>query len=455
MALTTPRTSPGTMELLPRKQMVFQRMMDTIRRGFERYGFVPVETPVFEVADVLLSKSGGETEKQVYFVQSTGAIEQGHKPELALRFDLTVPLARYVAEHEAELAFPFRRYQIQRVYRGERSQKGRYREFYQCDIDVIGKDSLPLAFDAEMPAVIHTLFSELNVGPFRIHFNNRKILLGLFESLGITEDQRMTVLRQVDRLEKIGVDEVRNLLMGGELALSQPVADRIIEVVGTRGAAADVLGSLAALSSRPGANALFAQGVAELGQVVDALRAFKVPETHWSINLGIARGLDYYTGTVYETFLTDHPSVGSVCSGGRYDNLASQYTKSRLPGVGISIGLTRLFYVLSEAGIVTDGPSTTQVLVTQLDPALLPEYLSLAAELRAAGLNTEIHLEPAKLARQFKYADRAGIRFAVVMGSDEKAEGMVTVKDLATGEQTRVPRAETVAHLVALAAPLK
>jgi histidyl-tRNA synthetase len=440
------------MELLPRRQMVFQRMLDTIRRGFERYGFVPIETPVFEVADVLLSKSGGETEKQVYFVQSTGSLEQGHKPELALRFDLTVPLARYVAEHEAELAFPFRRYQIQRVYRGERAQKGRYREFYQCDIDVIGKDSLPLAFDAEMPAVIHTLFSELNVGPFRIHFNNRKILLGLFESLGITEpDQRMAVLRQVDRLEKIGVEEVRRLLMGEELGLTGAVADHILEVVGTRGSATEVLDTLLALQARPNANPLFVQGVTELLQVVAALQAFQVPETHWSINLGIARGLDYYTGTVYETFLTDHPGVGSVCSGGRYDNLASQYTKSRLPGVGISIGLTRLFYVLSEAGILKDGPSTVQVLMTQLDPALLPDYLALAAELRAAGVNTEIHLEPAKIARQFKYADRAGIRYAVVMGPDEKAEGVVTVKDLGTGEQTRIPRGEFVAQLAALA----
>lgn len=431
--------------------MVFQRMMDTIRRGFERYGFVPIETPVFEVADVLLSKSGGETEKQVYFVQSTGSLEQGHRPDLALRFDLTVPLARYVAEHEANLAFPFRRYQIQRVYRGERAQKGRYREFYQCDIDVIGKDSLPLAFDAEMPAVIHTLFSELNVGPFRIHFNNRKILLGLFESLGITEpEQRMAVLRQVDRLEKVGLEEVRRLLMGEELGLTADVTDRILEVVGTRGAAADILGSLQSLAGRDDANPTFRQGVEELGQVVEALRAFKVPETHWSINLGIARGLDYYTGTVYETFLTDHPGVGSVCSGGRYDNLASQYTKSRLPGVGISIGLTRLFYVLSEAGVIQDGPSTVQALVTQLDPALLPDYLSITADLRAAGVNTEIHLEPAKLARQFKYADRAGIRFAVVMGSDEKAEGVVTVKDLGTGEQTRIPREEVAARLAEL-----
>jgi histidyl-tRNA synthetase len=451
MALTTPRTSPGTMELLPRRQMVFQRMLDTIRRGFERYGFVPVETPVFEIADVLLSKSGGETEKQVYFVQSTGSLEQGHKPDLALRFDLTVPLARYVAEHEADLAFPFRRYQIQRVYRGERSQKGRYREFYQCDIDVIGKDTLPLAFDAEMPAVIHTLFSELNVGPFRIHFNNRKILLGLFESLGITEaEQRMAVLRQVDRLEKIGLDEVRRLLMGEELGLSEAVANRILEVVGTRGTASEVMEMLLALKDKPEANPLFVQGVTELVQVVEALRAFKVPETHWSINLGIARGLDYYTGTVYETFLTDHPGVGSVCSGGRYDNLASQYTKSRLPGVGISIGLTRLFYVLTEAGLLKDGPSTVQVLVTQLDPTLLPDYLALTAELRAAGLNTEIHLEPAKLARQFKYADRAGIRYAVVMGSDEKAEDVVTVKDLGIGEQTRIPRGEVAAKLAAM-----
>ena len=432
--------------------MVFQRMMDTIRRGFERYGFVPVETPVFEVADVLLSKSGGETEKQVYFVQSTGALEQGHKPDLALRFDLTVPLARYVAEHEAELAFPFRRYQIQRVYRGERAQKGRYREFYQCDIDVIGKDTLPLAFDAEMPAVIHTLFSELNVGPFRIHFNNRKILLGLFESLGILDsEQRMAVLRQVDRLEKVGLDEVRRLLTGEELGLSGEVADRILEVVGTRGSASEILGSLQGLAQRADANPTFRLGVEELSQVVADLRAFQVPETHWGINLGIARGLDYYTGTVYETFLTDHAGVGSVCSGGRYDNLASQYTKSRLPGVGISIGLTRLFYVLTEAGLVEDGPSTVQALVTQLDPALRADYLAITTELRHAGVNTEIHLEPAKLARQFKYADRAGIRFAVVMGSDEKAEGVVTIKDLGTGEQTRVPRQDLAARLAEMA----
>jgi histidyl-tRNA synthetase len=250
----------------------------------------------------------------------------------------------------------------------------------------------------------------------------------------------------VDRLEKIGAAGVRGLLMGEELALDGALADRILELVGIRGSADDMLGRLAAMAARADANPVFVQGVQELGEVVVLLRAFGVPESHWNINLGIARGLDYYTGTVYETFLTDHPGMGSVCSGGRYDNLASQYTKSRLPGVGISIGLTRLFYVLTEAGIIGQGPSTVQVLVTQFDPALLPEYVAMAAELRAGGVNTEIHLQPAKIARQFKYADRAGIPFAVVMGSDEMAGGLVTVKDLRTGSQVAIPRADLLSH---------
>ncbi|HYE49962.1 MAG TPA: histidine--tRNA ligase [Azospirillaceae bacterium] len=445
MALITPRTPPGTMELLPRRQIAFQRMLDTIRRGYERFGFLPVETPVFETVDVLLTKTGGETEKQVYFVQSTGALEQGKKPELALRFDLTVPLARYVAEHEHDLSFPFRRYQIQRVYRGERAQKGRYREFYQCDIDVIGKDALPVAFDAEMPAVIYTVFRELDVGPFRINFNNRKILLGLFESLGVAEpERRAAVLREIDKLDKIGRDAVKDNLTGGETALDADTAERVLSLIDIGGDSAEVLSRLEAMGV-PGET--FATGVAELRQVVEALHAFGVPETHWRINLAIARGLDYYTGTVYETFLTDHPGVGSVCSGGRYENLASQYSKSRLPGVGISIGATRLFYVLQEAGLVKDAGSTVEVLVTQFDPALLPDYLAVAGELRAAGINTEIHLEPAKIARQMKYADRAGIRLALLMGPDEKAAGTVTLKDLAAGTQDAVARGDLVAEL--------
>ncbi len=443
MALITPRTPPGTMELLPRRQIAFQRMLDTIRRVYERFGFLPVETPVFETVDVLLTKTGGETEKQVYFVQSTGALEQGKKPELALRFDLTVPLARYVAEHEHELSFPFRRYQMQRVYRGERAQKGRYREFYQCDIDVIGKDTLPVAFDAEMPAVIYTVFSELGVGPFRINFNNRKVLLGLFESLGLTEaERRALVLREIDKLDKIGRDAVRGNLTGGETALSPDVAERILSLIDITGDSATVIARLEAMGVE---GETFAAGLSELRQVADALKAFGVPETHWRINLAIARGLDYYTGTVYETFLTDQPGIGSVSSGGRYENLANQYSKSRLPGVGISIGATRLFYVLQEAGLVQDGESTVQALVTQMDPALLPDYLAIAGELRAAGINTEIHLEPAKIARQMKYADKAGIRLALLMGSDEKEAGTVTVKDMRTGAQDSVARADLAA----------
>jgi len=442
MALITPRTPPGTMELLPRRQVAFQRMIDTIRRGYERFGFLPVETPVFELADVLLSKSGGETEKQVYFVQSTGAIEQGHKPDLALRFDLTVPLARYVAEHERDLAFPFRRYQIQRVYRGERAQKGRYREFYQCDIDVIGKDSLSVAYDAEMPAVIHTVFSDLNIGAFRINFNNRKILLGMFEALGIAEaETRTLVLRQVDKLDKLSRDKVLELLTGEGIGLSADTATSVLDMIGFAGPAAETLAHLDGLGLD---NETFRTGVAELRTVIEALHAFNVPETNWRVNLAIARGLDYYTGTVYETFLTGYPELGSVCSGGRYENLAGLYTKSKLPGVGISIGLTRLFYALEQVGRVTDGPSSTAVLVTQLDPALYTDCLAIGAELRAAGINTEIQLEPAKPKKQFAYADKAGIRYAVIMGGDEKAQGLVTLKDMVTGEQVSVPRAELV-----------
>ena len=449
-ARTTPRTPPGTMELLPRRQIAFQRMVDTIRGAYERFGFLPIETPVFEVADVLLQKSGGETEKQVYFVQSTGALEQGATPDLALRFDLTVPLARYVAEHEHDLAFPFRRYQIQRVYRGERAQKGRYREFLQCDIDVIGRDELPIDHDAEIPALIHDVFTRLQVGPFRIELNNRKVLRGFFSSLGVEGSEAQgAVLRTVDKLDKLPADAVRDLLVGQGLAVD--AADAVLAFAAFEGDAAATLAHLAGLGVD---DPVFAEGVAELRTVVEGLTAYGVPEDGWRINLAIARGLDYYTGTVYETFLTEHRGIGSVCSGGRYDDLASLYTKSRLPGVGISIGLTRLFYALEQAGIVTDGASTIQVLVTQMDPALKAEYLRLGRELRDAGLNTEVHLQPGKLGKQLAYADKVGARFAVIAGAREQADGVVTVKDLILGEQVQVPRDGVAAHLVAQAAVL-
>ncbi|WP_448098315.1 histidine--tRNA ligase [Luteibacter yeojuensis] len=450
MALTPARTMPGVLELLPLDQIAFQRMLDTIRRNYERFGFLPIETPAIEHSDVLLTKTGGETERQVYFVQSTGALgaaaEKGGVPELALRFDLTVPLARYVAEHEHDLSFPFRRYQMQRVYRGERAQRGRFREFYQCDIDVIGKDSLSVRYDAEIPAVIYSVFRELNIGAFTIQLNNRKLMRGYFENLGIADaEQQMLVLREVDKLDKRGADYVRDTLTGEAFGLSAEVAAKILAFVQVRSTSVD--DAFAKLDALGQGSETFEQGRAELKEVLSLIRDFGVPETHFALNLSIARGLDYYTGTVYETTLDDHPGIGSICSGGRYENLAGQYTKSHLPGVGISIGLTRLYWQLRDAGLISTARSTVDVLVTQMDPAQLPTYLAVANELRTAGIATEVVLEGGKLGKQFKYADRAGIRFVVVLGEDEIAKGVVTVKDLRREDQFEVPRAELVKTL--------
>jgi histidyl-tRNA synthetase len=450
MALTPARTMPGVLELLPLDQIAFQRMLDTIRRNYERFGFLPIETPVIEHSDVLLTKSGGETERQVYFVQSTGALgaaaEKGGVPELALRFDLTVPLARYVAEHEHDLSFPFRRYQMQRVYRGERAQRGRFREFYQCDIDVIGKDSLSVRYDAEIPAVIYSVVRELNIGAFTIQLNNRKLMRGYFENLGVSDaEQQMLVLREVDKLDKRGADYVRETLTGEAFGLSADVAEKILAFVQVRSTTVD--DAFAKLDALGSGSETFEQGRAELKEVLAMIRDFDVPETHFALNLSIARGLDYYTGTVYETTLNDHPGIGSICSGGRYENLAGQYTKSHLPGVGISIGLTRLYWQLRDAGLISTAQSTVDVLVTQMDAAQLPAYLTLATELRNAGIATEVVLEGSKLGKQFKYADRAGIRFVIVLGEDEIAKGVVTVKDLRREDQFEVARTELVKTL--------
>ena len=453
MPLTQARTMPGVMELLPLDQIAFAEMLDTVRRNYERFGFLPIETPVIEYSDVLLTKSGGETERQVYFVQSTGALEKGEdkRPELALRFDLTVPLARYVAEHEHDLSFPFRRYQMQRVYRGERAQRGRFREFYQCDIDVIGKDALSIRYDAEIPAVIYSVFRDLKIGPFTIWLNNRKIMRGFFEGLGITDiEQQALALREVDKLDKRGVDYVRDTLTGEGFGLSADAAKKILDFVQIRSHGhADALAKLDALihDSKGQGGEVFNQGIAELREVLTMIRALGVPETHYAINLSIARGLDYYTGTVYETTLNDHPQIGSICSGGRYENLASNYTKSKLPGVGISIGATRLFWQLREAKLIDTAQSTVKVLVTQMDEAQLPAYLELATQLRNGGIATEVVLDNGKLGKQFKYADRAGIRFVVVLGSDEIAKGTVTVKDMRKEDQFEVARSELVRTL--------
>ena len=426
------------MELLPRDQIAFQRMLDTIRATFERFGFLPVETPVMELSEVLLTKSGGETERQVYFVQSTGSLEKAGEglPELALRFDLTVPLARYVAEHEHDLAFPFRRYQMQRVYRGERAQRGRFREFYQCDIDVIGKDALSPRFDAEIPAVIAAVFERLAIGEFTIQLNHRKLLRGYFEGMGIEGEQQMLVLRELDKLDKRGEDAVRATLAGEGFGLSGDVIDRLMAFSKVRSTGhADALAKLDALGA---GTPLFEEGRAELRAILLQLKALGVDESRYAINLSIARGLDYYTGVVYETTLDAYPQIGSICSGGRYDNLASHYSKSKLPGVGISIGLTRLFYQLREAGLVGTADSSVDVLVALMDDAGLDAALAMSQALRAAGLNVETQLEPRKLAKQMQYADKAGIRFVAMRGEDEAARGVVAVKDLRRGQQFEV-----------------
>jgi histidyl-tRNA synthetase len=434
-----PRTPQGVLELLPAQQIAFQRMLDTIRRGFERFGFLPVETPVFELADVLLTKSGGETEKQVYFVQSTGALETGKRPELAMRFDLTVPLARYVAEHEQQLNFPFRRYQIQRVYRGERAQKGRFREFYQCDVDVIGKDSLSIAYDSELPAVIAGIFSELAFGKFTIYVNNRKLLRGLLESLGITDDKHTDVLHEIDRLRKLGRAEV-------ELRIAPFVG---VEV--GRELLDALTGPMENLRSRD--NPTLREGLDELERVYTGTLALGVPESQIKINLSIVRGLDYYTGTVYETFLDDHPDYGSICSGGRYDNLAGHYTKSKLPGVGISIGVTRLLSQMLEAEKSSPAKrAIADVAILNFDAAFAADYAAMARELRDAGCNVDVYGAADKPGKQFKYADRAGIPLALIVGAREHQAGIVKLKDLRLVENNErdVPRAELIANVRAL-----
>jgi histidyl-tRNA synthetase len=447
-----PRTPPGVLELLPPQQLAFQHMLDTIRRGFERFGFLPVETPVFELTRVLLTKSGGETEKQVYFVESTGARKQGEGgaagelPELALRFDLTVPLARYVAEHEAKLNFPFRRYQIQRVYRGERAQKGRYREFYQCDIDVIGKDTLPLAYDAEVPAVIHGIFRELAFGPFTIYLNNRKLLRGLLAGFGIADDCHEKVLHEIDRIGKQPREELAARLAGEGFGLDPGVVTQLFDLM--TGHAGDSRAAFAALRRFERPNPTFTAGLDELQQVYDGTLALGVPERALQLNLAIVRGLDYYTGSIYETLLDDHPKLGSICSGGRYENLAGHYTKSRLPGVGISIGATRLFSQLLEMNLIGAARgAVAHVLVLNVEPALSLAYAELATKLRDAGLNVEVYGGDDKLGKQFKYADRSKIPLALVYGTREKEAGVVNVKELLETVSTKqhvVPLADLV-----------
>lgn len=430
-----PRTLSGFMELLPEQQILMEDVMKTLRETYSLYGFTPLDTPIIEASEVLLAKGGGETEKQIY------RFSKGDN-DLSLRFDLTVPLAKYVALHYGELAFPFRRYQIGKVYRGERAQRGRFREFYQADIDMIGDGKLDVSNEAEMPAIIYQVFTRLGLRKFQIRVNNRKILNGFYGMLGLSE-QAGDIMRTVDKLEKIGAEKVKELLV--ELGVPKDKAGEILDFIGIKGSNAEVL---KALEDYRGRNELFDLGLDELKTVVKYLGGFGVPEENFAVDLTIARGLDYYTGTVYETMMLEHPEIGSICSGGRYDNLAEYYTDKLLPGVGISIGLTRLFFVLNEQGMLNQERNTAPA-----DVLLLPmvEDLSPAVELamrfRNAGVRVQLYGEQKKFKAKMNYADKIGVPFVVFLGEDEIRDGVVACKDMRSGEQTKLGFKETLARV--------
>ena len=436
-----PRTLSGFMELLPQQQMQMDRIMETIRSVYALYGFTALDTPIIEASEILLAKGGGETEKQIYRCTKGDS-------DLSLRFDLTVPLAKYVALHYSELSFPFRRFQIGKVYRGERAQRGRFREFYQADIDVIGDESLDITNDAEIPAIIYTLFSRLGLKRFQIRINNRKILNGFYAILGLSE-KAGDIMRTVDKIEKIGADMVRAILVD-DYAISEADADEVLKFIAIRGTNAEVL---AALEQYRGKNEMFDEGLSELTTVAKYLGGFGVPEDNFAVDLTIARGLDYYTGTVYETTLLDHPEIGSVCSGGRYDNLAEYYTTKQLPGVGISIGLTRLFYVLGEQGMlnpeVPTAPADALILPMTED---LSAAVALATAIRGAGLRAQLYTEPKKFKAKMNYADKLGVPFVLFLGDDEIRDGIVSVKNMKSGEQVKVAPSEAIELISAFVA---
>lgn len=420
-----PRTLPGFMELLPNDQVKFNIMKEKIMHSYEKFGFLPIDTPIIELSDVLLAKAGGETEKQIYRFQKGEA-------DLSLRFDHTVPLAKYVALNQGELAFPFKRYAIGKVYRGEKAQKGRYREFYQCDIDVIGDGELSIINDAQMPNIIYNTFKELGFDNFTICINNRKILNGLFESLKLKE-KTTDILRIIDKIEKVGEKAVIEEL--DKIGIEKEACDRIIKFVTIKGKTDEKILALNELEIQ---NELFKTGVEELTDVIKYLRLLGMPEEYFVVDLKIARGLDYYTGTVYETFLNEYRNLGSICSGGRYDNLAEYYTDKLLPGVGISIGLTRLYYQLNMINQIKEiKESISKILVAPMEDQLA-ESLEIASKLRDAGINTDIYLEEAKIKKKIKYADKLKIPYVIIVGEEEIATKMLTLKNMKTGEQKKL-----------------
>lgn len=423
--ITEPRTLAGFMELLPNEQILFEQMKQKIEKTYQRFGFLPLDTPILELSEVLLAKAGGETEKQIY------RFTKGDT-DISMRFDLTVPLAKYVAKNYGNLSFPFRRYQIGKVYRGEKTQKGRFREFYQCDIDIIGDGELGIVNDAEIPSVIYNLISDLGFNDFTICINNRKVLNGLFREVN-QEPNAVDIMRTIDKLAKIGKENV--ILELKEIGVDEQAIDRILKFIEIDGTTDEKIAKLKELGIK---EEMFVEGLAELEQVVKYIRVFGVPDTHFKIDLTIARGLDYYTGTVYETFLNDYKKIGSVCSGGRYENLAGYYTDQKLPGVGISIGLTRLFYKLNELQLIkSDKYSMSDILII---PMLedMTVAIQLASNLRKEGINTEVYLNDKKLKTKFKYADKLKIPYVVVIGEDEINTNTVKVKNMNTGDETSV-----------------
>ena len=434
MRTVQPRTLSGFMELMPARQIQFDRMMAVLRESYSLYGFTPLDTPIIEASEVLLAKGGGETEKQIYRFQKGDS-------DLSLRFDLTVPLAKYVAQYSGQLAFPFRRFQIGKVYRGERAQRGRFREFYQADIDVIGDGKLDISNDAEIPAIIYRTFTSLGLKRFQIRVNNRKILNGFYAMLDLTHESG-AIMRTVDKLDKIGAAQVKELLMAEEIGLSAEQAGEIMRFIAIDGSNAEVL---QALEGYRGRHPLFDEGLDELTTVARYLAAFGVPEDHFKVDLTIARGLDYYTGTVYETTMLDHPEIGSICSGGRFDNLAEYYTDKKLPGVGISIGLTRLFFVLEDQGYLNDQLNTAPA-----DALILPmtedlsAAIALATQLRDAGVRTQLYGEQKKFKQKMSYADKLGVPYVIFLGEEEISSGVAAVKNMRTGEQVKLSPDEAV-----------
>ena len=434
--IVEPSILSGFMELLPKEQMIMTRMTDIIKKTFESYGFIPLDTPVLEKSEVLLAKSGGETAKQVY------RFNKGDS-DIAMRFDLTVPLARYVAQHYGELTFPFRRYHIGKVYRGEKPQKGRFREFYQCDIDIIGNGSLGIVNDAEIVSVIFSTFKALNIGSFKIMINNRKLLNGYFEYLKI--ENTVETLRIVDKIDKIGRENVKKELIK-EVNLTEDTAENVLKFLDNSGSIADILEGLKAYDIP---NDKFKEGLAELEAVCENIKALGVSEEYFTVNLKIARGLDYYTGTVYETMLCDYPQLGSICSGGRYDELASNYTKQSLPGVGISIGLSRLFYQLNEVGAIQYDNRCTPTEILFIPMSDTVQYtLEKATEFRKAGYAVEVYMNDGKMAKKLTYANKLGIPYVAIIGGDEMTHGVFKIKDMESGQQYEVSTPEDAANIV-------